>query len=328
MTQKYYFPVIGEIIFNTNDTLLALFTKRQLKNYFLSEDKALINKTSIEYRSDTAIEKLENFISSHNMLARNIQVSANQLIVEQYVYKINDNKIIVEQCKPISFKRTLLKNIYYLTIGNTKRKKYASLHNKYYEKVLFPILSLYALKEGYYCFHASLIEINNKYIIISGLDGVGKSSISNKIDLMNKGRLLADNIVLFDGISAIPLNCVMRLAACESTKYEVLYQTKDFLEVLPANLAYEKCYIDKIFNLSVAKEKVSIKKIECELSYLTLFLNNAPEICRANKLLSVLTYINLVTNAKSETYTIHNFYNLSVPYGKIEEAMEVLINEC
>lgn len=328
MQQKYSFPVIGEITLNTNDASLALFAKRQLKNYFLSEKKTITNTTSIECISDTEIKKMKSFIASHDMLGRNIVVSENQIIVEQYFFKLDGNKLIIEQCKSTSFVHTLLKNIYYLTIGNTKRKKYASLHSKYYEKVLFPILSLYALKEGYYCLHASLVEINNKHIIISGLDGVGKSSISNKLDFMNKGHLLADNIVLFNGIFAIPLNCVMRLAKYEDTKYEILYQAKDFAEVLPAHLVYEKCCIDKIFNLSVAKEKFSLNKINCEMSYLTLFLNNAPEIARANKLLSVLAYINLESGYKFSKQNLSNFYSLSIPRGKIEEAVEVLINEC
>lgn len=328
MKQIYNFPILGNITVNIDNVPLSNFVRRQMKNYFISESNVTVDSTYIEYTSSKNSEKLKNFMNKYYRLGRNISVTDSGIDLDTYSYIINGDTIIIRKRheKPAWYKA--LKKIYYISFGNTKDKQYASLHSMYYEYILFPLLSLFALSDGYYCLHGSLLEINNKYVIISGLDGVGKSSVSSYIESNNKGRLLSDNIVLFNGQYAVPFNCTMRLSKDIVTSYEILYTSKDFMEVLPPCVIFDKCAVDKIFALSIARDNFHVNTINYNLSQLVLFLNNAPEINRANKIVSVLAHINSLTEGSYESNTINKFYDLSVPLGKIEEATEVLLNEC
>ena len=328
MKQIYNFPILGNITVNIDNVPLSNFVKRQMKNYFMSESNTASGSTYIKYASRINSEKLKRFMNKYDRLGRQISVTDSGIDLDTYSYIINDDTIIIRKKneKPAWYKA--LKKIYYITFGNTEDKQYASLHSMYYEYILFPLLSLFALSDGYYCLHGSLLDINNRYMIISGLDGVGKSSISNYIELSGKGRLLADNIVLFNGKYAVPLNCAMRLPKDITLSHEILYTSKEFMEVLPPSVIFEKCMVDKIFTLSVSRDDFHINTVDYSLSQLILFLNNAPEINRANKTVSVLAYINSLTDDSYENSIVNKFYDLAIPLGKIEEAMEVLLNEC
>lgn len=328
MKQIYNFPILGNITINIDNISLGRFTKRQLKNYFVNEKSSPSDSTYIEYTNRDVSERLKKFADKYYQLGRKISVTYSSLEINEYSYTVKDNTISVKRNykKPIWYKS--LKKLYYISFGNTENKKYASLHSRYYEDILFPLLSLFALSGGYYCLHGSLLEINHKYIIISGLDGVGKSSVSNYIELNGKGRLLSDNIVLFNGQYAVPLNCAMRLPAGTNTSCEVLYTSKEFVEVFPPCVIFDKCIIDRVFNLSVSKDNFHIHPIDNSLSQLVLFLNNAPEINKANEIVSVLAYIHSLADSSGVDNNINKFYDWSIPLGKIEEAVEVLLNEC
>lgn len=328
MKQLYHFPILGKVIINIPDLSLSNFTKRQLKNYFIRENNANSNSTFIEYVNCKNAKRLEEFIDKYSHLGRWISVSDSALHIDQYSYSINDDTVRIEKNMKTPLFHKTMKKIYYISLGNTAQKRHASLHSMYYESILFPLLSLLALSGGYYLLHGSLLEIKNKYIILCGLDGVGKSSACNIIERNGKGKLLSDNIVLFNGKYAVPFNCAMRLPKSAVTSYEILYTTDEFMEVLPPSVLYDKCIVDKIFTLSVSKNNFHMNTIKCNLTNLALYLNNASEINKGNRLATVLSYINTLVDNTLETNMIDEFYDVSIPFGEIEKATEVLINEC
>lgn len=332
MVYYYKFPIVGDLSIYITDKALAEFTKRQLGNYFVKEEKNLIKRNSpieIIYQNEECSNSLNDYIEIVKSLSRKCYCTDGKAVIEDFIYETKGNAvhIYLKPQRKIKKLRSILKKIYYLTFGNSREKKYRSIHSEYYRYVFFPICSLYTIMGGFYCIHGSLLEINSHNIIISGLDGVGKSSIGNLLESKGYGRILSDNCVLYNGEYAVPMNCTMRLCYSETIEYPIIYRAKEFVEVLPTTVLTTPCKVEKIFNISVGKELKVSKLNERYNTEFVLYLCGASEINRANKFLSPFLYIYMQNERKINERKM-DLIDVKIPYGEIEEGVKVIIDEC
>ncbi len=309
---RFNLPVLGNIEIAITTDELAEFTKRQLFAYYQNMEKLnhQSDKNCLIIKSDLILTKAKDYFSKNKILGRAYHIKNNELHFANLRYVYSNDSLLIET----TFKEA--KNKWY-----KKRKKlnYAQCHIRFYHQILYPIFSLYTLLNGYYLVHGSLINFEGKNIIISGLDGVGKSSLSN-ILVKNNAKLYSDNFVLFNGKNAIPLNLAMRLDPKQDTNMQVLYKDEDLQEVLSEYRINKALTVDKFIVLYVS-EQLKLQKCNSNLIPWVLYSNNAPEICAANAVITPFL-INKI-NKYNEMVTKY----LSVPMGRLDDAMELLKND-
>jgi hypothetical protein len=315
---KCNLPLIGNVSIKIIDKNLYNFTKRQFKNYIVSE-----SKTSSGSRDFISIntENFNNLNFDDIILGRNIKFKSNKLKVIKksrvqnitYKYDFNDSLSLTIDLKK--------KSLFYLK--NLIESEYSITHGLFYETILYPIFSFYALKSNYSLIHGSLLKFNNKYIVLTGLDGVGKSSLSNEL-VLKGAKILADNFVLYNGGNFIGLNMPIRIDLENDTKENVIFEDNNLKEIL-----YEYCEdtpvkVEQVYFLSIA-EKFNIENIDINIvnQNWNLINNGASEILGAN----VFNIPFLYQNSLSKTIDNSNlkYYSFSIPKGKINKATKEFI---
>jgi len=311
------FPLIGHISIDIKSTDLFEFTKRQLKNYMVSESYFPNIKSFVSLN----IPSMNNTNFKDITLGREIMFKDNKLHISKktrvqtlsYKYDFNDNITL-----NIDLKK---KSLYHLK--NLLSLKYSINHMLFYKTILYPIFSLYAIQDSYSLIHGSLIKINDKYIVLTGLDGVGKSSLSHEL-LLRGHKILADNFVLSNGKSFVGLNMPIRLDLEYDTKENIIYEDDNLKEVLFDFKEDNAVVIDNVYFLSIGK-KLAIKEMDKNIVIQNWHLinNGAGEILEANLFNLPFLYQNSLT--KSLDMGSYESYSFSIPKGKIKEAVEELI---
>lgn len=314
---KCKFPLIGIVLINIKSSDLLEFVKRQLKNYIVSE---LETPNSRYFLSIKAID-IKNINFEDAILGREIQFKNNKLSTIKlskaqsikYQYSFS-NEIDIN----ISFKRKVL---YFLKSLLTS--KYSLNHILFYQTILYPIFSLYAIEDNYSLVHGSLIKIEDKYIVLAGLDGVGKSSLSNEL-VLKGAKILADNFVLFNGEKFIGLNMPIRLDLDNNTKKNIIFADNNLKEVLFDYSENKAVQVDSVYFLAIAK-KLGIRKIDQNIvnQNWNLINNGAGEILGANMFNISFLYQNIID--KTIKQSNYNNYIFSIPKGKIKEATKELM---
>lgn len=311
------FPLIGKVQIRIADKNLFQFSKRQLKSYIVSQ---LVVQHSDNFVNVEA-ENFYNLYSDNMTLGRDITFQANKLnftktsrvqsIEYQYDFNIN-----------ISLSVNLKKKFGYI-LKSILNSEYSINHSLFYETILYPIFSLYAIKDNYSLVHGSLIKIDDKYIVLAGLDGVGKSSLSNEL-VLNGAKILADNFVLFNGEKFLGLNMPIRLDLDNNTQENVIFKDNNLKEVLFDYCEDEPVQVDAIYFLSIG-EKLVIQKLNENIvnQNWNLINNGAGEILGAN----IFNIPFLYQNSLSKGIESRQFksYSFSIPKGKIMEASKELI---
>lgn len=323
---KFIFPLIGTVDALINGTAFFNFISRQLANY-IDETKQIegdyFNKClscELFAQEDKIMKKISEFFRNDFSLGRLIKVEGKSLSFMGTEYQLQKEKFCIKSRtnfvkKVLAFKKK----------SNIEKLQYADYHITFYNLLLFPIFSLYCLLDGYYLIHGSLLEYNKTVYLLTGLDGVGKSSISNII-LSAGGKILADNFVLFNGKYAIPFNMAMRIDTTQITDMPILASYEEFKEVLPPKSHEGRIIPDKIIVLSIeGKDNVQKTSLtQLNMTTLSLYLNNAPEINAANNFITPFLYHSI---SKTKDLDIGGVI-LKVPMGKIESAIESLLNDC
>ncbi len=311
------FPLIGDMKIDIEDSNLFVFAKRQLKNYVVTES---INDDRSKYLVSIESKKLSEYKVEDTILAREIKFVDNKLIFSKlsriqkikYNYDFTNNCIDIYQTKKsLFFIKSLLSSNYSMT------------HSLFYETILYPIFSLYTMIDNYSLVHGSLLKIDDKYIVLAGLDGVGKSSLSN--ELVNLGyKLLADNFVLYNGSKYIGLNMPIRLDLDNDTMENVIFKDDNLKEVLYSECENNPVSVDKIFFLSISN-KLAIKKMNENIIHQNwnLINNGASEVLGANMFNIPFLYHNAIDGYAQEN--ILDSYIFSIPKGQIKEATKELI---
>lgn len=309
----FKFPKIGELEVRIFNESLAEFALRQLSNYaiissFMPEKSQL--RTEIRSSNSSVLEAFGGFFSQDMEIARKLKVANNKLQNKECLYELSDGSLNIT-----GFRKARKRKWYRLF--REKKMSYAELHDLFYRLVLFPIFSLYTLADGYYLIHGSLVEIDGKHKLILGLDGVGKSTISERLGSIG-GRILADNFVLFNGSRAMPFNMAMRLAVGQETDLDVIYEDDNLREVRPRAVVYESVEPVSAFILTIGGSYLN--RIDRSSGRLELFLNNAPEIGVANDFLAPFLFRSFGFHIEPNRKL--NFFTLSIPRGEIDKFLE------
>jgi len=311
------FPVIGKVSIDIQNTELFVFAKRQFVNYVLKESTVFKDKIFISIKAET----FNNLEFDNVILGRDIKFKNNELKIKQ---NSRVQKFDIEYC----FNDKLMINIdfnkkplYYLK--SLLSSEYSMSHSLFYQTILYPIFSLYAIKENYSLVHGSLLKLDNKYIVLAGLDGVGKSSLSNEL-VLRSAKIVADNFVLFNGDKFIGLNMPIRLDLENSIKDNVIYKDDNLQEVLYDYVETKEVEVEKVYFLSIG-EKLAIKQMNKNIvkQNWNLINNGASEILGANLFNLPFLYQNSLSESISESK--FNSYTFSIPKGKIQEATKELI---
>jgi dephospho-CoA kinase len=316
-TLKLNIPLLENVEISIRDISLAEFTIRQFKNYIVDINKSekTINCDSvIVCNKKFIIDKFNSFVINKRILGRKIKINNSILFADHTRYSIKYNNLIIEG-KNVT---KLYKKWYGLL-----RNKYAYYHSLFYQLVLFPIFSIYCLYGGYYLLHGSLVSLNGKNILLLGLDGVGKSSLADRLQEKG-GKILADNSILYNGKSVVPLNIAMRLGPIQKSYLKEIYKDRDLKEVLPNAVIYTEVIPDTYVMLSIADEFKKIKHKTKE-DILPLILNNAPEIGQANAFIAPFLYERLKEN-KIDAREQEMLF-LEIPIGQLDKGVEVILYE-
>ncbi len=325
----YLFPLIGEVRILVNNLSLHIFTKRQFSNYLLSEGRN--SKSGVNYEivfsDNSIIDCFSRYEQEGLSLSRRDGWKNHELCLGEYRYRISPNSVSIFVTEERDLKHKV--KIAYRNIkARTEEQKYAITGGVFYQYLLFPILTVYAATHGLFTVHGSLIKLkNNKTIIISGLDGVGKSTLSELICRDQDNKILADNIVLFNGKEALNLNLAMRLDAKETTDLPVLYQNKLIKEVQIKETTYGLCSIDSIYTLlkNNCDTNIRVMNNDIPVTNWVLFLERAPEIGQANSQLSYWLFMHSLFFGNSNSMI--PVMSIAIPYGKLNIAKEIINNE-
>ena len=308
-------PILGHIDICCKDIKLAEFAKRQFFVYVNSEKEGIENSNSdylVQITTQVDFAKCgldaENGNRSRQFSVQNGEIRYRHIILQ----RMDNGKI------------RLAVN------GRVKREEdiescngYPEYHSMFYDKILFPIFVLYAITNSCFLIHGSLLRLDKKIILICGLDGVGKSTITS--ELQRKGaKVLSDNFVLFNGENAIPLNLTMRLGVTQNTDMKVIYQDENLKEVVEIYREDNALKIDSIYLLGISELFSSdVKKIN--LFNLVLYLNNAPEISSANTFIGPFLWNAEMSKTSAEIYK--DITVLQIPLGRLSEGVEVIWND-
>ena len=309
---KFDLPAIGDVEVSIVSHEVAEFTKRQLFLYLVAEAQTNddTRKNSIIVKNKKLLEQCKKFFGTQKKLGRAYCVQDNSVAFSGLKYILENDRFIIKT--PTDKKRKWYQF--------KKKLNYAQCHIRFYNQILFPLFSLYTLFDGYYLVHGTALRYKKQNIIISGLDGVGKSSLANLLSA-KADAIYADNFILFNGKSVMPLNLAMRLDPKQNTNLRVLYRDNDLQEAIPNVAQTKTANIDKIVLLYIG-DKLEITRGTNNLTGLVLFSNNAPEINAANNIIAPFLY-NAIKHSGIQKLP-QGVQMLSCPLGMLDKAVEVL----
>lgn len=314
---KLEFPNQLSIELICGNAKLSEFIERQFRLYIFSIDE-VDARYFIEIKLFDKIDQNQNRQLSRNLFMKKDSFSIMKETKSQLIdYKFDFNN---QASVSITFRKKLL---YYLK--NIIKSSYSMNHILFYQTVLYPVFSLYAMLGNYHNVHASLLKIDDKYIVFAGLDGVGKSSFTTELALMGY-KVLADNFLLFNGENFIALNMPIRLDLDNSINTNIIYQDNNLKEVLFYDKEMQPIKIDKVYFLSIS-EILDLKPIDSNSAYINWsFVNNgAGEILDANIFCLPFLYQNMLNGFKSNKDDKIEFYSLGVPKGKIKDGVNEIL---
>lgn len=315
MAKKLVFdlPIIDKTEIWVSRDELAEFAARQMAIYYQDciDTDEIANGCKLVITNKIFLRKAKDFFAHNCTLARQYKIQDGRFGFAGLMYEFSSDKLIIT----CSYHE---KTHWY---KKTKKLSYPDCHIRFYNQILFPLFSLYTIFDGYYLVHGSLIGYKNQKFIISGLDGVGKSSLSNLL-AQSGAEIYSDNFVLFNGEKSVPFNLAIRLDPDKPTNMREIFRNHELKEVLSSSNTNQPISVDYIVVLSIG-DTVELSKSGDNLTGLCLFSNNAPEICAANQIVAPFLYLHINKHCKTDI----KIRKLSVPLGQIHKGMEVLINE-
>lgn len=333
---KLQMPLLGKIEILISDIDLYIFTKRQLEKYIIDEykDRRSSNEQVIlkyEYKNQYK-ELVKNLFENKIIISRNLRLNDKNLCsIEKkrfytFSYQVyKENNVILSQ-----------QSIKYLFFYNRVKKflgKYAFYHNLFYELVWYPILNFYTLFERYKVIHGSVVRIRDKNIILTGLDGVGKSTLALSL-VAEGGEVLSDNFILYNNNTIVPFLIPLRISVNEISppNSKVIFQNKILKEIAVDMKVYrDSVRIDKIFLLAISgkTEMIKIRSLNSNTCW-DLINNGANEICAANRYAVPMHFYNLIYNKPEESFSQDrrtDSYYLGIAKGQMKDGKEMLLHE-
>lgn len=311
-------PLIGNVNIIISNDEIAKFTARQFKNYIKEFNIISCNvkfNSLIKVQNKKIIKNFEDLSKDFLQLGRNYLFDKCKITLSNIDYFINNDTLNITTGLKQKIK----------WYKKYKKINYSKQHSGFYDYILYPIFSLYTLLDGYYLLHGSLLRLKEKNILLSGIDGVGKSSLCNFL-CKEGGEILSDNFVLFNGQNSIPFKIAMRIDPNQETSLNTIFKNNELKEVLPPLLNDDnsKIILDKIYILTIGSN-FKINSFNTSIANLILFLNLAPEINIVNQKISPLLYANF----KKNKYFKDNLKItcLEIPKGQLKEGVKEILND-
>ena len=283
-------PRFGDVEIGISSKNLFVFAYRQFLNYKPKKKKSLSSKYFVRINAFDKLPFIPNIaISKEIILSSGKMKFTKKLGTMHFVYQYSlfSDRVEIDV--------TLVKRAAY-PMALLKRGSYGISHLLFYNAILFPIFSLYALYGGYYLLHGSALKIGDKNVIISGMSGVGKSSLS--LMLISSGAvLLSDNFILFNGGLCMPLSLPMRLEDCDEKVGQEVFHGNNHIEMLFRSKQFDPLEIDLSYLLAIVDGGTYTTMelgIDAESSQSLMISNGADEISEANSFSSAFLFINKV----------------------------------
>jgi hypothetical protein len=105
----------------------------------------------------------------------------------------------------------------YLRPGRRAKKTHRTFFKLMYYAVYYPMIWRLETARGWELLHASAVEKDGRAIILSGLGGVGKSTLALSLLADTSFRFVSDNLILHDGARIYALPEPIRLDASSHT---------------------------------------------------------------------------------------------------------------
>lgn len=323
---EFAFPVVGKCVMNVPDGQVGEFILRQFKNYLIkTRDTSRKGIKSIEVFNEDIVKQFKNLCEySSFMLSRDFRIENDFILANGYKIYLNKDRIIIYKVDDGG---------YLEDIKNTCRKikkilpkyKYnycSGIYTQYYLNALFFV---YAAYKNFMCVHGSCVSYKGRNFLITGLDGVGKSSMALLFSDI-EGEILADNMVLYKEGQAINMNLAMRVDPQYKTKYEELYLSSDFKEVLPNVCDRDIINIDSIFCLLKTNgNHVEKREFLGDETDWIMYLNGAQEVNNANKVMMPWIFLNSLREQKEPSGEKKRIVVLCIPSGSLLDAREEII---
>lgn len=309
-------PHLGIVTLEINDDNLYNFFERQFRDYIVENIRDNLNNF-VRISIDSHYFHVMNC-----QLSRSIKFQSNylQFVKNSKTQKLNfqydlNGSIIVS----IDFQK---KQLHYLK--SLIKTQYSMNHILFYQTILYPIFSLYSMIGNYFSVHGSLIKVHDKYIVLTGLDGVGKSSLTTELALLGH-KVLADNFLLFNGNTFVGLNMPLRLDLDNPINENIIYQDSNLKEVLFQDIEQNAINANKVFFMVIGDE-LSMTKIDTNTAMFNwnLINNGAGEILDANLFCLPFLYQNMgyIKSCADENL---EFFMLSIPKGKIKDGVKEIL---
>lgn len=315
------FPALGQLEASISNTELFEFSRRQFSSYLTGESEANGGNDIVNIRIRKSLPLTPDF-----KLSREINFSTGKLEFTKrftamdlhYKYKFSEDGVEVN----VQIRRRLL-----FCAALLKRGKYSISHLLFYNAVLFPIFSLLSLFEGYFVLHGSLLRIGERVLLLTGLDGVGKSSLASML-VKSGGVLLSDNFVLYNGKVGLPLTLPVRLDRYTKHTGNVIFDAGRHLEVLFPTEEKTPLEIDFTYLLTIASSP-SFADLQLRLdSGKALVINNvADEVSEANRFCGPFLLANQILYGSNTTSSagLTPCQLLAVPKGELDSALRRIL---
>lgn len=318
-------PELGIINISILNPYLLEFTKRQLGEYIvIDEGNAYFDcnwYVALEISNANVFKKIRELSQKNYTLSRDFHIESGEIYYAYMCIETGGNSIKIKMRKRSLGVKEKIRNVY----SWIERADYGKWHGQFYQYVLFPVFLLYAIAGGYYLIHGSALQYEGKNLLLTGLDGVGKSSLTSILS-EHDFHVLADNFLLFDGKKILPLNMPIRgdLGLKHGKDIKCIYKDKMLCEYISRTYLREEIIPDKFISLSIADELGFVHKSIDSFSYF-MFVNHAPEINEANKFIGPFFFWHnqKATNINNELELLE----LGIPKGKLLEGAEAIINE-
>lgn len=311
MRMGFEFPVLGKVDICVHNKKFADFIRRQFVTYYYessnSNQDGLIIVNNLKL-----INQLKKILSKELALSREFIIKNHVLIYKNVIYKIDNGKLSIQVLPCKNIKKRVINQICRFRLG-----EYGFFHNKFYYEVLFPIFSLYAM-QGFCILHGALIQdINGRDIVLIGLDGVGKSSLSILFQ-QKKAKSFCDNFLLSDGYNFVPLNLSVRvdLDVPINDSYTEIFRNKKLREVSNFNNCRTLCKVEKVYIIYIAEKLFSTEK-SISLINLINYSNGACEIRDAN---SYIAPFSLLASYSKDKCLCANY--IGIPKGKLLDGLK------
>lgn len=309
-------PGLGLVKVDIHEKRLFEFTRRQLSLYALEEEKVASDEAFVRINIQGDFQLIPDIKISREFNFRNGRVEFTRkfrAMTLSYRYRIDSTGIDIEI--------QLTKRLAFL-VTQLKRGYYGLSHFLFYNSILFPIFSLHSIIGGYYLLHGSVLKIGSKVILLSGLDGVGKSSLA--ASLVNSGaELICDNFVLYNGHTCMPLNLPVRLERYDGTIGKKIFSARQHVEVLFSGKHRYPLVIDQTYFLAIATH-FSVHELKMYQGFgASAIINNAAdEIREANHFCAGFVLLNKIRYGNHEMDFVYQkkAQLLSVPRGKLDLA--------